>query len=334
MEKYREEPGPPENYSRADWIDAYFRWGKTNDDELYWAYDLMAQTERQAPPEKLWPIVLDFIAAAPDPLSLGTFAAGTVEDLLRQHGKSLIDAIEAEAPQNPRLREAIAGVWIGPEHVGQEVFDRIRAVAEADPGNWPIGASGLPDVVEELLASSDIHNRRYGAKHLGSAPYTPEVRSLLIDFLHSGDEGLRETAASAIARHEDVSLLPDLLSELRAHSGVNGGTDLAWATYVAAGKGTAGDRTETRAAILAIAERGDDAMKWRARELFDPQTVMDEVKRSHVELLSGLDEFLADAELQESLTDEQRADWDKLRQELETQMGRLASDLRETQGDS
>ena len=136
--------GWPSDFTREQLITAHFANDRADkgDNSLFWAWQAVEETVREGDVDEAWQLVLDLVAKAPDPMSLGLIGAGALEDLLWRAGDELIDRVEVEAPTNPRLREAISSVWIGTDHVAQQTVDRLHAVADSDPGNWTIAESG------------------------------------------------------------------------------------------------------------------------------------------------------------------------------------------------
>lgn len=63
-------------------------------------------------PEAAWPILLRMVSLAENDELLETIGAGPLEDLLQAHGPALVTRVEAEAPTNPKLRKALANVWL------------------------------------------------------------------------------------------------------------------------------------------------------------------------------------------------------------------------------
>lgn len=61
-------------------------------------------------------------------------AAGPLEDLLSGYGPAFIDRIAAEAPGNPKLREALTGVWL---NEGDAVYERFTALMDSMGNSSP-----------------------------------------------------------------------------------------------------------------------------------------------------------------------------------------------------
>lgn len=88
---------------------------------------------------------------APDE-HLDGIAAGPLEDFIARHGTRVIDVLEAEAAQNPRLRRTLAGVWqnVTPASVWARVevlVDRTGALTPNVP-DWPL------NVIEVVIESA------------------------------------------------------------------------------------------------------------------------------------------------------------------------------------
>jgi hypothetical protein len=77
----------------------------------FWSFDAMSTLVSEEP-ETAWAILLEMLRRAGDEHRIGALAAGPLEDLL---GPPLFDRIAAEARTNPKLRQALSGVWINDE---------------------------------------------------------------------------------------------------------------------------------------------------------------------------------------------------------------------------
>jgi hypothetical protein len=67
------------------------------------------------------------LASRPDRIeSVEVLAAGPVEDLLRDHGPSVIDRIETEARRNPAFNYVLGGVWA--TSIAPEVWERVEQI--------------------------------------------------------------------------------------------------------------------------------------------------------------------------------------------------------------
>ena len=270
--RWRDKYSRPTDYSRDQLIATYFANDRAagGNQTLFWAWEVVNDAIQDGVVNDAWSLVLDLVAAAPDPLTLGLIGAGALEDLLWRAGDELIDRVEREAAHNPRLREAIGSVWIGTDHATQQTVDRLYALAGRDLGNWSVDDSGIPISALQLLASERIEDRRWGARQLLTAPDSPAQRKIFVELLHSGDEDLRETASRALAYSRDHSLLNELVRELDQHPGVRGGRGLAWSVNWLAHYADEDGRRSAREALVAFAARGDEATKRHVEELLNP----------------------------------------------------------------
>lgn len=83
----------------------------------FWSFDAM-HTLVGEDPYTAWTILLEMLRRTDDEDRIGALAAGPLEDLLGPH---LFDRIAAEARNNPKLRQALSGVWI---NEGEEIRPR------------------------------------------------------------------------------------------------------------------------------------------------------------------------------------------------------------------
>jgi len=79
----------------------------------------------------LWRTVMLLIERAPTDEALAFVAASTLEDLIRMHGKAVIEFVEADYPRSARLRTALTGVWTGPGD--SDVWLRVLALMDELP---------------------------------------------------------------------------------------------------------------------------------------------------------------------------------------------------------
>jgi hypothetical protein len=111
--------------STAEIVAAYFEYQRTEDDALVWAWDAVDVDGFDDPLAK-WAQILALLDAAPDAWQIGLLAAGPLEDLIHCQDPRVIDLIEAEAPLNPRLRDALAGAWIRGDDLDNAIADRLE----------------------------------------------------------------------------------------------------------------------------------------------------------------------------------------------------------------
>ena len=96
--------------------------------ECSWAWD---EVERlRDDPDALWPVLLGIVERGSD-RALGLLGAGTLEDLVREHGAEVIDRIEARAAVDPRFRFCLSHVWRG--DTPDEIWRRVIAARGENP---------------------------------------------------------------------------------------------------------------------------------------------------------------------------------------------------------
>ena len=112
-------------------------------------------------PERGWPLLREIIRRAPD-RHLDYLGAGPLEDLLRDNGAEIIEAIELEAAHSPKLRLALGGLY--PHAIARSVRERIVALI-------PEGAAA------DLLALEEPNSRSVRIDVAGLPPTLPGSRS-------------------------------------------------------------------------------------------------------------------------------------------------------------
>jgi len=83
----------------------------------------LARTE----PETAWEAIfqiLSLVEAKPENPLFQSLAAGPLEDLLSEHGRSIIDRVELEARRSPSFNLLLGGVWQG--GMPADVWERIQ----------------------------------------------------------------------------------------------------------------------------------------------------------------------------------------------------------------
>ena len=88
------------------------------------AYDLVEKTVRAGPAGRAWELVVEILRQAPDE-RLDVYAAGVLEDLVRNHAGEVIGAIEREAAADERFRWALGCIWLLVGEVPLELQDRL-----------------------------------------------------------------------------------------------------------------------------------------------------------------------------------------------------------------
>ena len=71
-------------------------------------------------------LIVALIESAPDDAGIGYVVAGPLEDLVHEHGNSLIDDLDQLARQNPLVSQAMASVWLSPGVLDPDVERRLR----------------------------------------------------------------------------------------------------------------------------------------------------------------------------------------------------------------
>ena len=100
----------------------------------WWAYEALMTLWRESPDEAL-DVIIDLTQSADDDDLIEAVGAGPLEDLVREHGASMIDAIEMRAKSDVRFRQALSHVWIAKEDATSPIGRRYIAL-----GCKPVGA--------------------------------------------------------------------------------------------------------------------------------------------------------------------------------------------------
>jgi hypothetical protein len=112
-------------------IAAYWSYCRTRDENLFWAWQAV-EAEGWHDPQLKWSLILRLLETAAADSEVGLVAAGPLEELLTMYGKDFIDRIETEAVTNPKLRDALSGVWLrGPLRPESNVIaDRVDRILD------------------------------------------------------------------------------------------------------------------------------------------------------------------------------------------------------------
>jgi uncharacterized protein DUF6869 len=117
-------------------VASWCRWYDTHDPDDRWAeQDAISEfvgiganmTIREA-----WSLVLMLLEAAPSDKVLGVIGASPIEDLLARDPVLVSAWIEDEARSNVRLRRALSHTWQMPSVVPDDVFIRVKQLAQDD----------------------------------------------------------------------------------------------------------------------------------------------------------------------------------------------------------
>lgn len=94
------------------------------DDDFPWS--ALCVFELRNHPDLAWAFLRRALADAENVGQVMMLAAGPLEDLIAEHGETVIERIEREARHSPRFRFALTGVW--PQgHAGTPIRTRVDA---------------------------------------------------------------------------------------------------------------------------------------------------------------------------------------------------------------
>ena len=93
----------------------------------WWAFEALMKLWRESPDEAL-DVIINLARSADDDELVEAVGAGPLEDLIREHGASMIDAIETSAKSDLRFRQALSHVWIAKEDATSFVGQRYIAL--------------------------------------------------------------------------------------------------------------------------------------------------------------------------------------------------------------
>jgi hypothetical protein len=106
-------------------VRAYLEYSATDRPDLFWASDRLRDLIEHAP-DDAYDVIRDLVRQAPSPYVLSIVAAGPLEDLLSDWGERVIDRLESDAREDPKLMAACAGVW--KLYMSDEVWTRLRSL--------------------------------------------------------------------------------------------------------------------------------------------------------------------------------------------------------------
>ena len=107
-------------------VSTYLRNQVDHDKFDFWAWEAIEETISEDA-ETAWPLLLSLIDTAPDEESRGLIGAGPLENFIMSNADGFIERIEMAARSRPRVKEALASVWI--MTLRPDVFARIEAAA-------------------------------------------------------------------------------------------------------------------------------------------------------------------------------------------------------------
>ena len=125
-----EEVRPLSGAARALLVRAYLEYAATDRPDLFWSFDRLSDLIKQAP-DDAYEVIRELVRQAPSPYVLGVVAAGLLEDLLSDWGERVIDRLETDARDDPKLMAACADVW--KLYMSDEVWTRLRSLVASRP---------------------------------------------------------------------------------------------------------------------------------------------------------------------------------------------------------
>lgn len=94
-----------------DWIALmYAEEGTAEHKRLFASWEAFDELVHNAP-AAAWTAILEIIKMAESDVILSRVAAGPLENLIVEHGATVIDAIELEARRNAKVARTLTGVW-------------------------------------------------------------------------------------------------------------------------------------------------------------------------------------------------------------------------------
>jgi len=154
-------PLPPEDI--AAWALAYIAAQESYDHDSGEELPLSISRfhDHDADPEDVWKVILHVLSQCPSEKVLGILAAGPLEDLIEDHGESMIDCIERETQSNPAFKHLLCGVW---PSSSKEIWARVekaRGYSEPPP-NKVLGLIDFsphnPGIPNQAAVLSSIEN--------------------------------------------------------------------------------------------------------------------------------------------------------------------------------
>jgi hypothetical protein len=120
-------------------VRACIEYSATDRPDLFWSFDRLRDLIEHAP-DDAYDVIRELVRLAPSPYVLGIVAAGPLEDLLSDWGERLIDRLEVDAHDDPKLMAACARVW--KLYMPDEVWTRLRRLVSGQvPDAAPMAQS-------------------------------------------------------------------------------------------------------------------------------------------------------------------------------------------------
>jgi hypothetical protein len=98
--------------------------------QTFWAYDQLRRLTEEEGPDAIWPLLMEIVQQGSEN-AVGNLGAGLLEDLLRDHGPSVIDRIERAAADSRQFRYCLSHVW--PVEMAEGVWDRVVTARADEP---------------------------------------------------------------------------------------------------------------------------------------------------------------------------------------------------------
>jgi hypothetical protein len=121
---------PPQDSSRRRTLAELSVQDAESDRNGFWAWEVVRTLVRDQP-EHAWLMILTLVELSPDDTTLGSVAAGPLEDLLGLHPYEFIDRIEQQSRTDAKFRRCLSGVW-GWSSIPEDVQLRMRRTWEGE----------------------------------------------------------------------------------------------------------------------------------------------------------------------------------------------------------
>lgn len=96
----------------------------------FWAWEELNRILEEDGPDAAWPLILRLVQKGSDH-ALCAAGAGILEDLLEQHGPTVIERVEAQAAGDQRFRYCLSHVW--PMGIQPDIWERIVLARGNEP---------------------------------------------------------------------------------------------------------------------------------------------------------------------------------------------------------
>lgn len=97
-------------------IDAWISYNEALEDSPekdtnIWAYNVLESTLVYKDPQLSWSLILKILKSDLSDRVFSMLAAGPLEDLLGEHGDTIVPLVDKEAKKNPKFLKLLGGVW-------------------------------------------------------------------------------------------------------------------------------------------------------------------------------------------------------------------------------